>query len=98
MSAHPYCVVSERELRLRSVWASDALAVSACDGMAEITRPIVESSHLQGLLLEPLGRLRLAVPSLTRLDTGYVDTDARPQTHIHIRDQHRHSGANSKGP
>jgi hypothetical protein len=74
------------------------MTVSTRDGMTEITGPIVESSRPQGLLLERLGRLRLAVHSLTTLDTKNVDSHARPQIHIHIRDQRRHSGANSKGP
>ena len=66
MSAHCYRVVVEEELGPRYASAFDGMTLSAHDDRTEITGPIVDSSHLHGLL-ERIAGLGLTLRSLTRL-------------------------------
>ena len=92
MSAHRYRVVVEGELGPRYASAFDGMALSAHDGRTEMTGPIVDPSHLHGLL-DRIAGLGLTVHSLTPLDAE----DA--PTHTHPAGVNDHDpGANSKGP
>ncbi len=96
MSAHNYRVVVEGELGPRCESAFDGMTVSAHDGRTEISGPIVDASHLHGLL-ERIAGLGLTVHSLTPLDTEDARADALPHTQpagVGAPDP----GANSKGP
>jgi hypothetical protein len=55
------------------------MTVHAHDGETEITGPIIDPSHLQGLL-ERVASLGLTLHSLTRLETENGESDAQPQT------------------
>ena len=96
MSAHRYRVVVEGELGPRYASAFDGMTVSAHDGRTEITGPIVDSSHLHGLL-ERIAGLGLTVHSLTSLDSEDAEAGAPPQTPPAGVGDHD-PGANSKGP
>jgi hypothetical protein len=50
MSPHRYRIVIVGELRPRYASAFDGMTVSARNGTTEITGPIIDPSHLQGLL------------------------------------------------
>ena len=50
MSSHRYRVVVEGELGPRYASAFDGMTVFAHDGRTEITGPIIDPSHLHGLL------------------------------------------------
>ena len=78
MSAHRYTVVVEGELGPRYASAFDGMTISAQDGRTEITGPIVDSSHLHGLL-ERIAGLGLTVYSLNPLDSEDAEGDA-PRT------------------
>ena len=75
MSAHRYTVVVEGELGPRYASAFDGMTISAQDGRTEITGPIVDSSHLHGLL-ERIAGLGLTLYSLNPLDTEDAEADA----------------------
>ena len=96
MSAHRYRVVVEGELGPRYASAFDGMTLSARDGRTEITGPIVDPSHLHGLLDRITG-LGLTVHSLTPLDTEDAPADAPTHTQPAGVNDYRH-GANSKGP
>jgi hypothetical protein len=95
MSAHSYRVIVEGELGPRYASAFDGMTLSAHDGRTEITGPIIDSSHLQGLL-ERIAGLGLTVHSLTPCDTEDTKADAPP--HTQPAGVGYHPGANSKGP
>ena len=95
MSAHRYTVVVEGELGPRYASAFDGMTVSAHDGRTEITGPIVDSSHLQGLL-ERIAGLGLTVYSLNPLDSEGAEAGARRTQPAGVNDHNL--GANSKGP
>ena len=80
MSAHRYRVVVEGELGPRYASAFDGMTLSAHDGRTDITGPIIDSSHLHGLL-DRIAGLGLTVHSLNPLDTEDAQPDAPPHTH-----------------
>ena len=96
MSARRYRVVVEGELAPRDASAFDGMTVSAHDGTTEIRGPIVDSSHVYGLLKRIAG-LGLILHSLTPLDTEAARADAPPHTQP-ARVVDHDPGANLKGP
>ncbi len=68
MPAHRYRVVVEGELGPRYASAFDGMTLLAHDGITEIVGPIIDSSHLHGML-ERIASLGLTVHSLTPLET-----------------------------
>jgi hypothetical protein len=79
MSAHRYRLVVEGELGPRYASAFDGMTVSADGGSTEIVGPIVDQSHLQGLL-ERIAGLGLTLYSLTPLETENAEAQSRPHT------------------
>ncbi len=96
MSAHRYRVVIEGELGPRYTSAFEGMTVFAHDGRTEITGPIVDSSHLHGVL-ERIAGLGLTVHSLNPLDSEDAEADAPPHTQP-AGASDCDPGANSKGP
>jgi hypothetical protein len=72
MSPHRYRLVVEGELGPRYADAFDGMTLSAHDGKSELTGPIVDSSHLHGLL-ERIAGLGLTLHSVNPLDTENAD-------------------------
>ena len=68
MSSQQYSLIVDGELGPRSASAFEGMAISAHDGLTEITGPVVDSSQLLGLL-ERIAGLGLTLRSLTRLDS-----------------------------
>lgn len=96
MSAHRYRVVVEGELGPRYASAFDGMTLCARAGRTEIMGPIVDPSHLQGLL-DRIAGLGLTVHSLTPLDAEDAPEDA--WTHSQPGGvNNRDTGANSKEP
>jgi hypothetical protein len=96
MSAHRYRLVVDGELGPRYASAFDGMAISAHDGRTEIIGPIIDPSHLHGLL-DRISGLGLTVHSLAPLDSEDAEADAPPHPQpAGVRD--RDPGANSKGP
>jgi hypothetical protein len=95
MSAHRYRVVVEGELGPRYASAFDGMTLCAHDGRTDIVGPIVDPSHLHGLL-DRIAGLGLTVHSLNPLDTE----DARADAPLHTPPAGLgyDPGANSKGP
>ncbi len=79
MSPSRYSVVVVGELGPRYASAFDGMTVSARNGTTEITGPIIDPSHLQGLL-ERIAGLGLTLHSLTPLETENAEPDAQPHT------------------
>ena len=79
MSAHRYSIVVEGELGPRYASAFDGMTLSAHDGETEIIGPIIDPSHLQGLLGRIAG-LGLTLHSLTPLETESAEPDAQTHT------------------
>jgi hypothetical protein len=77
MSPLPYCLVVKGELGPRDASAFDGMKVRAHDGQTDITGPIIDQSHLQGLL-ERIASLGLTLHSLTPLETENSGADAKP--------------------
>ena len=96
MSAHRYRVVVEGELGPRYASAFDGMTVFAHDGRTEITGPIVDPSHLHGLL-DRIAGLGLTVHSLIPLESEDAQADAPSHTQPAGVGDHD-PGANSKGP
>jgi hypothetical protein len=96
MSAHRYRLVVEGELGPRYASAFDGMTVSAHDGQTEITGPIIDPSHLHGLLERVTG-LGLTLHSLTPLDTDNAEAEAQPHKQPAGIDDHN-PGTHSKGP
>jgi hypothetical protein len=71
-----YCLVVEGELGPRYESAFAGMKLSAHDGRTEITGPIIDPAHLQGLL-ERVAGLGLTLRSVTPLDTQSADDAAR---------------------
>ena len=91
-----YRIVVEGELGPRYASAFDGMTLRAHDGETDITGPIIDQSHLHGLLARIASR-GLTLHSLTPLETDNAQTDAQPHTQpAEIDDQN--PGANSKGP
>ena len=78
MSSSRYRLVVKGELGPRYASAFDGMTVSAHDGQTDITGPIIDQSHLQGLL-ERIASLGLTLRSLTPLETE----NHEPAAHNH---------------
>ena len=96
MSPTRYRLVVVGELGPRYASAFDGMTVRAHDGNTDITGPIIDQSHLQGLI-ERIASLGLTLHSLTPLETENAQTDAQPHPQPAGSDHHN-PGANSKGP
>jgi hypothetical protein len=96
MSAHRYRVVVEGELGRRYVSAFDGMTLRAHDGETEITGPIIDQSHLHGLLARIAG-LGLTLHSLTPIETENAEPDAQPHTQPARVNDHD-PGTTPKGP
>jgi hypothetical protein len=70
--------VIEGELGPRYASAFEGMTLRAHDGETEITGPIIDQSHLHGLL-ERIASLGLTPHSLTPFETQ--DAEAEPQPH-----------------
>jgi hypothetical protein len=79
MSPSRYSIVVEGELGPRYASAFDGMTLSAHDGEKEIIGPIIDLSHLQGLLGRIAG-LGLTLHSLTPLETENAEPDPQPRT------------------
>jgi len=95
MSAHRYRVVVEGELGPRYASAFDGMTLCAHDGRTDIVGPIVDPSHLHGLL-DRIAGFGLTVHSLNPLDTE--DARANAPSHTAPAGLSYDPGANSKGP
>jgi hypothetical protein len=96
MTPPRYRLVVEGELGPRYASAFDGMTLRAHDGETDITGPIIDQSHLQGLL-QRIASLGLKLHSVTPLEPETAQTDAQPHTHPAGIDDHN-PGANSKGP
>jgi hypothetical protein len=67
MAPQCYCLVVKGELGPRYASAFEGMAVSAHDGVTEITGHITDRSHLQGLL-DRIADLGLTLHSLTPIE------------------------------
>jgi hypothetical protein len=94
MSAHRYRLVVEGELGPRYASAFDGMTVSAHNGETDITGPIIDQSHLQGLL-ERIAGLGLTLRSLTPLEPENAEAD--PQRHTTSQGRHHDPGNESEG-
>jgi hypothetical protein len=74
-----YRIVVEGELGPRYAAAFDGMTVRAHDGETDITGPIIDQSHLQGLL-ERIASLGLTLHSVIPLETENAEGDA--QSHV----------------
>lgn len=73
MSCQQYRLIVEGELGARYASAFEGMSISAHDGITEIIGPVIDPSHLQGLLDRITG-LGLTLHSLTPLDTLQAET------------------------
>ena len=85
MSANRYRIVVEGELGPRYASAFDGMTLRAHDGATEITGPIIDQSHLHGLI-ERIASLGLTLRSLTPLETENTEA-ARAAAHTTSRGQ-----------
>ena len=67
MSPRRYCIVIEGELGPRYASAFDGMTIHADNGETEIIGPIIDPSHLQGLL-ERIAGLGLTLHSVNPLE------------------------------
>ena len=77
MSPHRYRIVIEGELGPRYASAFDGMTLRADNGETEISGPIIDQSHLQGLL-ERIAGLGLTLHSLNPLETENAEAGAQP--------------------
>ena len=91
-----YCLVIEGELGPRYAPAFDGMTLCAHNGKTDITGPIIDQSHLLGLL-ERIASLGLTLHSLTPLKTETAEADAQPHPQP-AGINHHDPGAASKGP
>ena len=96
MSPHRYCIVIEGELGPRYASAFDGMTICAHDGETEIIGPIIDQSHLQGLL-ERIAGLGLTLHSVNPLEAENARAPAEPHTRRAGVNDHD-PGANSEGP
>ena len=96
MSAHRYRIVIEGELGPRYASAFDGMTLRAHDGETDITGPIIDQSHLHGLI-ERIAGLGLTLHSLTPLETEDAGVSVRPPEPPAGVDD-RDLGADSRGP
>jgi hypothetical protein len=71
------------------------MTVRADNGETEIVGPIIDSSHLQGLL-ERIARLGLTLHSLNPIEPENADAGA--QTHAQLAGVNNDPGTTPKGP
>jgi hypothetical protein len=91
-----YCLIIEGELGPRYASAFDGMTLRAHDGETEIIGPIIDQSHLHGLLGR-IASLGLTLYSLNRLQTENARADA--QLHTQPAEVNDHDpGATPKGP
>ena len=79
MSPHRYRIVIEGELGPRYASAFDGMTIHADNGETEIIGPIIDSSHLHGLL-ERIAGLGLTLHSVNPLEAENARAPAEPQT------------------
>jgi hypothetical protein len=91
-----YRIVVKGELGPRYASAFDGMTLRAHDGETDITGPIIDQSHLQGLIAR-IASLGLSLHSLTPLEPENAQTDAQPHPQPAGIDHHN-PAANSKGP
>ena len=96
MSAPRYRIVVVGELGPRYASAFDGMTLRAHDGETDITGPIIDQSHLHGLL-ERIASLGLTLHSLTPIETMNAAADPQPRTQPAGVTDHD-LGAHSKGP
>ena len=96
MSPPRYRIVVDGELGPRYAAAFDGMTLHAHDGETAITGPIIDQSHLHGLI-ERIASLGLTLHSLNPLETENAQSDAQPHPQPTGIDRHN-PGANSKGP
>jgi len=77
MSPSRYSIVVEGELGPRYASAFAGMTLRAHDGETEITGPIIDPSHLHGLL-ERIAGLGLTLHSLTPLETETAERVGQP--------------------
>ena len=96
VSPSRYSIVVEGELGPRYASAFDGMTLRAHDGETEIIGPIIDPSHLQGLLGRIAG-LGLTLHSLTPLEGEGAEANAQKHTQpAGVTDND--PGTNSKGP
>jgi hypothetical protein len=96
MAPPNYRLVVNGELGPRYASAFDGMTLRAHSGQTEITGPIIDQSHLQGLL-ERIASLGLALHSLAPLETENAKADAQAHTQPAGVTEHN-PGTNQKGP
>jgi hypothetical protein len=74
MSIGDYRIVVDGELGPRYVAAFDGLNVHSASGRTEIIGPIIDRSHLQGIL-DRIADLGLTLKSVNALDNGQLDRE-----------------------
>jgi hypothetical protein len=79
MSMTCYRLVVQGELGPRYASAFEGMTVRSHDGETDITGPIIDQSHLQGLL-ERIASLGLALTSVTPIDASNGPADPQPHT------------------
>jgi hypothetical protein len=94
-AANRYRLVVVGELGPRCASAFHGMALRAHDGETDITGPISDQSHLQGLI-ERIASPGLTLHSLTPLETDNAEADAQP--HTTSRGTDHNPGTHSKGP
>ena len=91
-----YRLVIEGELGPRYANAFDGMTLRVRDGQTEISGPIIDQSHLQGLF-ERIAGLGLTLHSVTPLEAKNAETEMPPQPQPAGVNDHT-PGVNSKGP
>jgi hypothetical protein len=95
-AANRYRLVVVGELGPRYASAFHGMTIRAHDGETDITGPITDQSHLQGLI-ERIASLGLTLHSLTPLETDNAEADLQPHTQPAGCTDHN-PGTHSKGP
>ncbi len=96
MSLTRYRLVVQGELGPRYASAFEGMTLRAHDGETDISGPIIDQAHLQGLL-ERIASLGLTLRSLTPIETKNGAADPHPHTQPTGIEDHN-PRANSKGP
>jgi hypothetical protein len=95
MSPHRYRIVIDGELGPRYASAFDGMTLHADNGETEIIGPIIDPSHLQGLL-ERIAGLGLTLHSVNPLETENARAPAEAHTQPAGGNDHD-PGANFEG-
>jgi hypothetical protein len=96
VSSSRYRLVVAGELGPRYASAFEGMTIRAHDGETEISGPIIDQSHLQGLLAR-IASLGLTLHSVTPCETVDAEVQAQPHTYrAGVIDDDR--GTNSNGP